>query len=491
MKKCLALLFCLCCVLNIAAQTENDSTFVHFYSPTTAIHPYWEYCSSSYGTNASSVFEMYDGSFGMQMLTVYSPGPPLDLLTFQSPIATYSRSGQYLETIFGPINDEDVRMEDGYYSHIIRDGMGGYLALNMFHPGIHRLDANLQFVGYVTVSSSFGHIDRILELLAVNDGFVALSHIEGTGNYAITKLNYDLSVSWERYTEMTGSVRSLSQTSDGGYIAWCSGRLQEGYDYLNTYRFSAQGDSIWTKEMFSPYVEKVIEVNGRYYGLAYHPSELRIYDFGINCNQGSPDDALLVIPTYNLLPHDVYGFDPQFKVIRTSDNCIVVAVSTPTGEIFKFDSNFNLLWTCNALENERMGIGRQPLIELANGDLLYCAEIRSPFLRMALVRVDASGHVTALDDPTIPASVPSISAYPNPFNNELVMELKNAPKLNNSQLEIYNLKGQLIRRLKVAGSEAIWDGQDAANQPCANGIYFIKLTENGRTVSSKKVTLVK
>ena len=137
-----------------------------------------------------------------------------------------------------------------------------------------------------------------------------------------------------------------------------------------------------------------------------------------------------------------------------------------------------------------MGIGRQPLIELANGDLLYCAEIRSPFLRIALVRVDTSGHVTALDDPIIPAAAPSISAYPNPFNKELVVELKNAPKLN-SRLEVYNLKGQLIRRLKVADSEAIWDGRDAANKPCANGIYFIKLTENGRILSSKKVTLLR
>ncbi|HHZ15699.1 MAG TPA: T9SS type A sorting domain-containing protein [Candidatus Cloacimonetes bacterium] len=490
MKKYLALLFCLCCVLNIAAQAENDSTFVCYYSPTAAIHPNWEYCSSSYGTNASSVFEMYDGSFGVQMLTVYNPGPPLESLTFQSPIAAYNRSGQYLKTIFGPVSDEGGVMEDGYYSHIIRDGMGGYLALDRFHPGIHRLDANLQFAGYQTISSSFGHVDRILELLAVNDGFVALSHIAGADNYAISKLNYDLSTSWERCTEMTGSVRSLSQTSDGGYIAWCSGRQQESHYYLNTFRFSAQGDSIWTTGQLSPYVEKIVEVNSRYYGLAYEPSGLHIYDFGINLLQGSPDDAMLVIPTYNLLPHDVYGFDPQFKVIRTSDDCVVVAVSTPMGEIFKFDSNFTLLWTCNALEDERMGIGRQPLIELANGDLLYCAEIRSPFLRIALVRVDTSGHVTALDDPIIPAAAPSISAYPNPFNKELVVELKNVPKLN-SRLEVYNLKGQLIRRLKVADSEAIWDGRDAANKPCANGIYFIKLTENGRILSSKKVTLLR
>ena len=38
-SKTIALMFCLCLVLNIAAQTESDSTFIRVYLPTTATHP--------------------------------------------------------------------------------------------------------------------------------------------------------------------------------------------------------------------------------------------------------------------------------------------------------------------------------------------------------------------------------------------------------------------------------------------------------------------
>jgi flagellar hook assembly protein FlgD len=60
------------------------------------------------------------------------------------------------------------------------------------------------------------------------------------------------------------------------------------------------------------------------------------------------------------------------------------------------------------------------------------------------------------------------------------------------KLQIFNLKGQLIRSITSdsAKSEIAWDAKDEAGKDVANGIYFVKLSQAGRSVT-KKVTRIK
>ena len=106
------------------------------------------------------------------------------------------------------------------------------------------------------------------------------------------------------------------------------------------------------------------------------------------------------------------------------------------------------------------------------------------------------------DDPELtPVSVSSLSAYPNPFRSftNLTVNLdasKRTTSINDANISIYNLKGQRVKSIsldpgKTGEQLTYWDGRDSGNLQCASGIYFIKLTVNGRNVSSRKVMLIK
>lgn len=85
--------------------------------------------------------------------------------------------------------------------------------------------------------------------------------------------------------------------------------------------------------------------------------------------------------------------------------------------------------------------------------------------------------------------------YPNPFNANTVVLFQIA-QYERIDLAVYNIKGELVRRLVFAmmppGKHEInWNGMDSKDNPVTTGVYFIRLiTQSGR-FSSKKVVLVK
>jgi len=83
-----------------------------------------------------------------------------------------------------------------------------------------------------------------------------------------------------------------------------------------------------------------------------------------------------------------------------------------------------------------------------------------------------------------------IDNYPNPFNPTTTIAFF-LPEAGDVTLEIYNLKGQLVKQLidekKSAGKHTIeWDGQNAAS-----GIYLTRLISGKQEIISKKMLLLK
>jgi hypothetical protein len=97
---------------------------------------------------------------------------------------------------------------------------------------------------------------------------------------------------------------------------------------------------------------------------------------------------------------------------------------------------------------------------------------------------------TATDDPeTPPLSNMLLNCYPNPFGNQTTMQyqLKQAGQVS---LEIYNLKGQLVRTLlsinKSPGTyEIIWGGRNNKGEIAGSGVYFCKMTAGDYTTTKK------
>ncbi|HNX03361.1 MAG TPA: FlgD immunoglobulin-like domain containing protein [Candidatus Cloacimonas sp.] len=97
-------------------------------------------------------------------------------------------------------------------------------------------------------------------------------------------------------------------------------------------------------------------------------------------------------------------------------------------------------------------------------------------------------------DPLLTPETLSCCNYPNPFNPEttICFELSSA---NNVSLQIYNLKGQLIRTLLndylPAGKQSlVWKGTDNENNPVASGVYLYKI-KAGKYSQTGKMMLMK
>jgi len=69
--------------------------------------------------------------------------------------------------------------------------------------------------------------------------------------------------------------------------------------------------------------------------------------------------------------------------------------------------------------------------------------------------------------------------YPNPFNPETIIEYS-IPQNSKIELNIYNIKGQKVKRLvsdqfSAGQHSVIWDGRDSSGKSVSSGIYFYKL----------------
>ncbi|MDY0151794.1 MAG: M14 family zinc carboxypeptidase [Candidatus Cloacimonas sp.] len=112
-------------------------------------------------------------------------------------------------------------------------------------------------------------------------------------------------------------------------------------------------------------------------------------------------------------------------------------------------------------------------------------------------KVFTTSNATPVEDALLPAAGFTLSSYPNPFSQSLNLAVhnqsKNALPLS---LRVYNLKGQLVKELynaPMAQDKQVisWDGRDASANICANGIYLVRLSQQGRTLQTDKAVLLK
>jgi len=92
------------------------------------------------------------------------------------------------------------------------------------------------------------------------------------------------------------------------------------------------------------------------------------------------------------------------------------------------------------------------------------------------------------NDEYILSIVPSVSVYPNPMNRILNIEIKNSDVP--SKVNIYNLKGQLVREIIVyPGAKYVWDAKDKSGLTIASGLYFMKTKVSGKVITQKFIKL--
>jgi pimeloyl-ACP methyl ester carboxylesterase len=110
------------------------------------------------------------------------------------------------------------------------------------------------------------------------------------------------------------------------------------------------------------------------------------------------------------------------------------------------------------------------------------------------IEYEAVNNVTSVENSDI-INKYFLSNYPNPFNPTTTIEFSIANNCN-VDLSIYNLKGQKVKALTrknlVKGPHLIvWDGNNEYNKPVSSGVYYYKLSLDGKTVEMKKCTILK
>jgi peptidase C25-like protein/flagellar hook capping protein FlgD len=108
---------------------------------------------------------------------------------------------------------------------------------------------------------------------------------------------------------------------------------------------------------------------------------------------------------------------------------------------------------------------------------------------------DPPDDFVSSEDPEVIPDLPHLQGnYPNPFNPITTISFS-LPESAQVEMEIYNVKGQLVRILaqdeySAGAHEIIWNGKDEAGKSVTSGIYYYRLNAAG-TVQTRKCVLLK
>ena len=101
-------------------------------------------------------------------------------------------------------------------------------------------------------------------------------------------------------------------------------------------------------------------------------------------------------------------------------------------------------------------------------------------------------EVTNSADDAINVTESKLTNHPNPFNPSTTISFElNNEQNEQVQIEIYNIKGQLVqelgvRNLELGMNEVVWNAEKFAS-----GVYFYKLNVDGKQKGIKKMLLLK
>ncbi|HNZ06620.1 MAG TPA: M1 family aminopeptidase [Candidatus Cloacimonadota bacterium] len=170
--------------------------------------------------------------------------------------------------------------------------------------------------------------------------------------------------------------------------------------------------------------------------------------------------------------------------------------------MYTFQNPANSIYTANmtptALGNGLSAMFRadQPVnggVLVMSGFPLYfmhAAPVRS-FLQMIIPQI--APNVASADSES-PALSASMRAYPNPFNPSTTIEFF-LPKAGRAQLSLYNVKGQLVKRLldqeqPRGAQQIVFDGVTEEGTPLPSGTYILRLN-CGPVGLTRLITLMK
>jgi len=144
----------------------------------------------------------------------------------------------------------------------------------------------------------------------------------------------------------------------------------------------------------------------------------------------------------------------------------------------------------NTATPDTTGMGLLPY-DLAGNHRVWSGRID-----MGCYEYGSQPYVSIIDPTTIPAvSGIILTTYPNPFTEQVNIRY-NLDKTSHVKLQVYNLKGQLVKTLinysQSKGEQlAAWEGFDNSGRHLASGVYFLRMEIEGRPQKPHRLVLLK
>lgn len=99
---------------------------------------------------------------------------------------------------------------------------------------------------------------------------------------------------------------------------------------------------------------------------------------------------------------------------------------------------------------------------------------------------------SAVDDNAQSPALQVLQLYPNPFTQSVNIEY-NLKQSSPVEIQIYNLKGQLVRNWQgthQSGKNSIvWDGRDVSGKAAGSGVYLLRISTPTMKETSKLLKL--
>jgi hypothetical protein len=280
-----------------------------------------------------------------------------------------------------------------------------------------------------------------------------------------------------------GDAHSVVETNDGGFalLGYIEDSYLSGLNDIYLSKTNGNGDLIWRKK----------------YGGSNDDVAYSI--------QKAPGDGFIIAGTthsYGVGGYDMYlirtdslgeilwtktfgGLDDEWAnaIAPTSDGGYIVAGSTQSyskggydAYLVKVDSAGNEKWhsSLGGLKDD-YGYGVQQTFD--GGYIMVGIRNEDIYL----VKIDGKGNVVT--EINVMSLDSKINVYPNPFSSETIF--KTNDNLKNATLAIYNTLGQEIKLIgNISGQEYKLFRDDLQS-----GIYFYRLTEEGKVIAANKLVI--
>jgi hypothetical protein len=90
-----------------------------------------------------------------------------------------------------------------------------------------------------------------------------------------------------------------------------------------------------------------------------------------------------------------------------------------------------------------------------------------------------------------------LSAYPNPFNSSTTLLFSSKESIQNAEIRIYNIRGQIVRELRFDASplsrfhEITWDGRNKDGSIVSSGLYYYQIKIGDEIIGTNKCLLIR